>query len=187
MVSSRRISRACFKAKYQGKRRAGCKRSGRYTTIYHGGKLRRGGVRQYVQGQGVSHFFVRTSQCCLAGRYVRNLFARGRGQSGAHDCRGVRALGVSRAQADAPQFVMGARFGEAAWAQCAQGSGAFSRFGRILPGCLGGLNFRILAARNRDRSGVHDGRGVFALGGHLKQGWLRAPYHRQIGGLSRPS
>ena len=24
------------------------KRSGRYTTIYHGGKLRRGGVRQYV-------------------------------------------------------------------------------------------------------------------------------------------
>ena len=187
MVSSRRISRACFKAKYQGKRRAGCKRSGRYTTIYHGGKLRRGGVRQYVQGQGVSHFFVRTSQCCLAGRYVRNLFARGRGQSGAHDCRGVRALGVSRAHADAPQFVMGARFGEAAWAQCAQGSGAFSRFGRILPGCLGGLKFRILAARNRDRSGVHDGRGVFALGGHLKQGWLRAPYHRQIGGLSRPS
>ena len=34
MVSSRRISRACSKVKYQGKRRAGCKRSGRYTTIY---------------------------------------------------------------------------------------------------------------------------------------------------------
>ena len=90
-------------------------------------------------------------------------FARGRGQSGAHDSQGVCALGVARAQADAPQFVMGARFGEAAWAQCAQGPGAFSR-GRILPGCLGGLNFRILAARNRDRSGVYDGRGVFALG-----------------------
>ena len=44
-----------------------------------------------------------------------------------------------------------------------QGPGAFSR-GRILPGCLGGLNFCILAASNRDRSGVHDGRGVFALG-----------------------
>ena len=29
---------------------------------------------------------------------------------------------------------------------------------------LGGLSFRTLAARNRDRSGVHDGRGVFALG-----------------------
>ena len=130
--------------------------------------------------------FVRISQCCLAGRYVRKLFARGRGQSGAHDCRGVCALRVARAQADAPQFVMGARFGEAEWAQCARGPGAFSRFGRILPGCLGGLNFRIRAARNRDRSGVHDGSGVFALGGHLKQGWWRAPYHRQKGGLSRP-
>ena len=147
----------------------------------------RGGVRQYVQGQDVSHLFVRMPQCYLAGRYVRNLFARGRGQSGAHDCRGVCALGVARPKADAPQFVMGARFGEAAWAQCARGSGAFSRFGRILPGCLGGLNVRILAARNRDRSCVHDDRGVFALGGHLKHGWLRAPYHRQIGGLSRSS
>ena len=154
------------------------KRSGRYTTIYHGGKLRRGGVRQYVQGQGVSHRFVRMSQCCLAGRYLRNFFARGRGQSGAHDCRGVCSLEVARAQADAPQFFMGARFGEAAWAQCARGPGAFSRFGRILSGCFGGLNFRILAARNGDRSGVHDGRDVFALGGHLKQGWLRAPYRR---------
>ena len=36
-------------------------------------------------------------------------FSRGRGQSGAHDCRGVYALGVARGQADAPQFVMGAR------------------------------------------------------------------------------
>ena len=51
-----------------------------------------------------------------------------------------------------------------AWAQCARGPGALSRSGRILPGCLGGLNFRILAARNRVRSGVHEGRGVFALG-----------------------
>ena len=133
------------------------KRSGRYTTIYHEGKHWRGDVRQDVQGQGVSHLFVRTSQCCRAGRYVCNLFARGRGQSGAHDCRGVCALGVVRAQADASQFVMGARFGEAAWAQCARGPGAFSRLGRILTGCLRGLNFRILAARNCDQSGVHDG------------------------------
>ena len=56
------------------------------------------------------------SQCCLARGYVRNLFARGRGQSGALDCRGVCALGVACAQADAPPFVMGARFGEAALA-----------------------------------------------------------------------
>ena len=114
MVSSRRISCACSKAKYEGKRRVGCKRSGRCTTIYHRGKLRRGGVRQYVQGQGVFHLFVRMSQCCLAGRYVRNLFARSRGQSGALNCQGVCALGVARARADAPQFVMGAPFGEAA-------------------------------------------------------------------------
>ena len=39
MVSSRRISRACSKAKYQGKRRAGRKRSGRCTTIFHEGRL----------------------------------------------------------------------------------------------------------------------------------------------------
>ena len=127
-VSTRR---ACSKAKYQGKRRAGRKRSGRYPTIYYGGKLRRGGVRQYVQGQGVSHIFVRMTQCCLAGRYVRNLFARGRGQSGAHARRGVCALGVARAQADAPQFVMGARFGETLWAQCARGPGAFFVLGEF--------------------------------------------------------
>ena len=131
--------------------------------------------------------FVRMWQCCLAGRYVCNLFARGRGQSGAHDCRGVWLSGSHALRPMPNKFVVGARFGKAAWAQCARGPGAFSRFGRNLTGCLGGLNFRILAARNRDRSGVHDGRGVFALGGHLKQGWLRAPYHRQIGGLSRPS
>ena len=65
------------------------------------------------------------SQCCLAGRYVRNIFARGRGQSGALDCRGVYALGVARAQADAPQFVMGARFGEAALASEHEGQAHF--------------------------------------------------------------
>ena len=43
-------------------------------------------------------------------------FARGRGQGGALNGRGVCALGAARAQVDAPQFVMGARFGEAALA-----------------------------------------------------------------------
>ena len=36
-------------------------------------KLRRGDARQYVQGQGVSHFFVRMSPCFRAGRYVCNI------------------------------------------------------------------------------------------------------------------
>ena len=125
MVSSRRIFRALSRAKYQGKRRAGCKRSGRCITNYHEGRLRRGGVGQYIQGQAVSHIFVRMLQCCLAGRYVRNLSARGRGQSGALNGRGGCALGVARAQADVPQFVMGARFGEAALASVHEGQSYF--------------------------------------------------------------
>ena len=184
MVSSRRISRACSKAKYEGKRRVGCKRSGRCTTIYHRGKLRRGGVRQYVQGQGVFHLFVRMSQCCLAGRYVRNLFARSRGQSGALNCQGVCALGVARARADAPQFVMGAPFGEAAVAGFNKGK-VHLLVWEILQGCHVVQCFRIRIVIARGQSDALDGRGGFALGGHLKRGWLRTPYHRQIGGLSR--
>ena len=37
------------------------------------------------------------------------------------DCRGVCALGVARAQADAPQLIMGARFGEAALVNVSKG------------------------------------------------------------------
>ena len=37
------------------------------------------------------------------------------------DCRGVRDLGVARAQVDAPQFIMGARFGEAALVNVSKG------------------------------------------------------------------
>ena len=71
-VSSRRISRAFSKAKYMRKRRASYKGSGRCTTNYHEGRLWRGGVGQCIQGQGVSHLFVRMLQCCLAGRYICN-------------------------------------------------------------------------------------------------------------------
>ena len=60
--------------------------------------------------------FVRMSQCCLAGRYVGNLFARGCGQSGVLNGQGVCASRVARAQANVPQFAMRARFGEAALA-----------------------------------------------------------------------
>ena len=61
-------------------------------------------------------------QRCLAGQYVRNLFARGRG-----DC----ALGVARAQVDAPQFVMGARFGEVALAGVHEGQAHFLGLGEF--------------------------------------------------------
>ena len=73
------------------------------------------------KGKAYLIFFVRMLQCCLAGRYVRNLFARGRGQSGALDGRGVCALGVARSEADAPQFIMGARLEEAALASVYEG------------------------------------------------------------------
>ena len=43
-------------------------------------------------------------------------FARGHGQTGALNGRDVCAFEVARAQADAPQFVMGTRSGEAALA-----------------------------------------------------------------------
>ena len=68
-------------------------------------------------------------QCSLAGRYVCNLFARGRGQSGALNGRGVCAFGVARAEADAPPFVMGARFGEATLASVDEGQAHFSVLG----------------------------------------------------------
>ena len=81
----------------------------------------------------------------------------------AHMTVGAFVLSGSHAVRPMPHNLSWGLASEAAWAQYARGPGAFSR-GRILPGCLGGLNFRILAARNRDRGGVHDGRGVFALG-----------------------
>ena len=76
-------------------------------------------------------FFVKMLQCCLAGRYVRNLFARGRGKSDALDTRGVCALGITRAQVDAPQFVIGARFGEAVLASVHEGQAHFLVLGEF--------------------------------------------------------
>ena len=114
-------------------------------------------------------------------------FARGHGQTGALNGRDVGAFGVARAQADALQCVMEDRFGEAALASVHEGQADFSRFGRIFPGCLGGLNVRILAARNRDWGGIRDGRGVFALGDRQWQVLPRPPSRRRIGEHSRPS
>ena len=161
MVSSRRTSRACSKAKYHGKRR----RLQALRPVHH----------SLSWGQASAR---RRSSVCPRAKHIssfcENVAILPRGTICSQsvwkrswpkwrtDCRGVSALGVARAQADAPQFIMRARFGEAALAQCARGPGAFSRFGRILPGFLGGLNICILAAKNRDRSGVHDG--IFALG-----------------------
>ena len=67
------------------------------------------------------------------------------------------------------------------------GQSASRYFGRILLGCPVVQCFRNEIAIARGQSDARDGRGVFALGGRWKQGWLRAPYHIRIGVLSRPS
>ena len=70
-------------------------------------------------------------QCCFAGEYVRNIFARGRGQSGALSGRGIYALGDARTQANASQFIMGARFGEAALASVHESQAHFLVLGEF--------------------------------------------------------
>ena len=58
-------------------------------------------------------------------------FARGHSQTGALNGRDVCAFGVGRAQADAPQFVMEARFGEAALASVHEGQAHFLVLGEF--------------------------------------------------------
>ena len=58
-------------------------------------------------------------------------FARGHGQTGALNFRDICAFGIARAQADAPQFVMGARFGEAALASVHEGQAHFLFLGEF--------------------------------------------------------
>ena len=92
--------------------------------------------------------FVRMSQCCPAGRYVRNLFARGCVQIGALNGRGVCALGVARAQADTPQFVMRARFEEAASASVHEGQAHFLVLGEICRVASGEYMFAFITQRH---------------------------------------
>ena len=93
------------------------------------------------------------------------IFARGHGRSGALEGKGVCAFLLARVQANAPQLVTGARFGEVALACVHEGQAHFLILVAFFQG-LGGLYVCILAARLRGRSGVHDDRGVFALGDH---------------------
>ena len=61
-------------------------------------------------------------------------FARGHGQTGALNGRDVCAFGVARAQADALQFVMGDRFGEAALVGVHEGQAHFLVLGESCQG-----------------------------------------------------
>ena len=98
MVSSRRISRACSKAKYQGKRRAGQALRPVHDNISWGQALARRRSPICPRARCISSFCENVAM--LPRRMIcSQSFARDRGQGGAHDCRGVCALGVVRAQA----------------------------------------------------------------------------------------
>ena len=146
MVSSLRIFRASSRAKYMRKRRAGYKGSGRCTTNYHEGRLWRGGVGQCVQGQGVSHLFVRVLHCCLAGRHIRNLLPEVIVKLEPLMVETFVLWGRTRS-GRCPTVCHGGSLRGGGVGQCARGPGASSRFGRILPGCLGGLNIRVFTAK----------------------------------------
>ena len=71
-------------------------------------------------------------------------FARGHDQFGALNGRDVCAFGVARAQADAPQFVIGARFGEAALASVHKGQAHFLVLGEFCQVASVGYMFAFL-------------------------------------------
>ena len=66
-------------------------------------------------------FFCENVAMSPRGTIYMQSFARGHGQTEALKGRDVCAFEVARAQADAPQFVMGARFGEVALASVHEG------------------------------------------------------------------
>ena len=120
MVSSRRISRSCFKPKYQVKRR----RLQALMPVHH----------NLSWGQASAR---RRSPICPRARRILSFcqnvamlprrticsqsFCKRSWPKWRTDCRGVSALGVARAQADAQQYVMGARFGEATLVNVSKG------------------------------------------------------------------
>ena len=122
MVSSRRISRACSRAKYQGKRR----RLQALRPVHHNLAWGQASARRRSlispRAKRISYFrenvamLPRETICSHFFFFCKRSWSKWR-----TDCRGVCALGVTRAQADAPQFVMGARFGEAALVNASKG------------------------------------------------------------------
>ena len=118
MVSSRRISRACSKAKYQGKRR----RLQALRPVHHNSSWGQASARRRSSicpsAKRISSFCENVAMFCLAGRYVRNLFARGRGQSGALT---VEAFVLSGSHALRPMphnLSWGLASGRRRWSMC---------------------------------------------------------------------
>ena len=113
MVSSRRISRSCFKPKYQVKRR----RLQALMPVHHilswGQALARRHSPICPRARRILSFCQNVAML-PRGTICSQSFCKRSWPKWRTDCLGVSALGVTRAQADAQQFVMGARFGEAA-------------------------------------------------------------------------
>ena len=122
MVSSRRISRACSKAKYQGKmRRLQALRPVHHNLSWGQASARRRaliGPRAKRISSSCENVAIlpRGTICSQLFFFCKRSWPKWR-----TDCQGVCALGVARAQADAPQFIMGARFGEAALVNVSKG------------------------------------------------------------------
>ena len=120
MVSSRRIYRACFKAKYQGKRR----RLQALRPVHHSLSWGQASARRRSpicpRARRISYFCENVA-ILPRGTICSQFFYKRSWPKWRTDCRGVCALEVARAQADAHQFVMGARFGEAALVNVSKG------------------------------------------------------------------
>ena len=120
MISSRRISRACSRAKYQGKRR----RLQALRPVHHNLSWGQASARRRSligpRAKRISPFCENVAML-PRGTICSQSFCKRSWPKWRTDCRGVCALGVARAQADAPQFIMGARFGEAALVNVSKG------------------------------------------------------------------
>ena len=120
MVSSRRIYRACSKAKYQGKMR----RLQSLRPVHHSLSWGQASARRRSpicpRAKRISSFCENVAML-PRGTMCSECFCKRSWSKWRTDCRGVCALGVARAQADAQQFVMGVRFGEAALVNASKG------------------------------------------------------------------
>ena len=120
MVFSRRIYRACSKAMYQGKMR----RLQALRPVHHNLSWGQASARRRSpicpRAKRISSFCENVAML-PRGTICSQSFCKRSWSKWRTDCRGVCALGVARAQADAEQFVMGARFGEAALVNVSKG------------------------------------------------------------------
>ena len=123
MVSSRRISRACSEAKYQGKRRRLQALRPVHPNLSWGQASARRRSSICPRAKRIS--FSEGVAMLPRGTICSQSFCKRSWPKWRTDCRRVCALGVARAQADAQQFVMEARFGETALVNVSKSNACF--------------------------------------------------------------